>query len=199
MKKAWIKKRRIPELAHLGGRVKLPNGDGDPYWQDLEAWFKSRVNEYLEEDHHYRFGQFAPFVELVGPYVRIKLRPIENMYGDHDLFGFTMDTYGKLVIDTTPPLRGVQVALQQSSEFQAQHGGIWNWQPTTTFNTGIKNKIMGAHSPPDGEPLVYVLPGWIVCAAFYIPGEEVLKPAWDFPAATKWLESTYSGKELLRG
>lgn len=125
------------------------------------------------------------------------------MYGDHDLFAFTRTVYGRMVHDSLYGLVEVQKALQDANVFQAQHGGIWNWKPAQTFHVGIKKKIMGAHSPPDGEPLVYVTPGYCVTAAFYIPGgdpggEDKLVSAWEFPEATKWLATTWSGRKLAK-
>jgi hypothetical protein len=74
--------------------------------------------------------------------------------------------------------------------------------PGTDFNRNIRRVIMGAHSPPDGEPLVYIMPNDEVTAAFYIPGNTTadrLSSVWDCPDATKWLKSTHSGELLLNG
>jgi len=91
---------------------------------------------------------------------------------------------------------------QEANAFQAQHGGIWYWVPGTDFNRNIRRVIMGAHSPPDGEPLVYIQPNGTVTAAFYIPGSgtaDMLASVWDCPEATKWLKSTHSGSLLVGG
>jgi len=77
--------------------------------------FFSRLNEYLEEDYEYRWGHYAPYTELVGPCIRLKLRPDENMYGDHDLFVFTKgDGYGHIIQDETQ-ITSTQVALQEAN------------------------------------------------------------------------------------
>jgi hypothetical protein len=101
-----------------------------------------------------------------------------------------------LVPDDT--LTNMQLALQGAPPFHAQHGGIWNWRPKEQFHKEIKDKIMGGHSPMDGDPLVYILPTMEVNAAFYIQKEERLKSVWDVPEATKWLTQIYSGKKLLK-
>ena len=125
------------------------------------------------------------------------------MYGDHDLFAFTPGGSGRPTLDNTEPMRAVQRDLQDANTFQAQHGGIWNWQPAEKSHEDIKKKIMGAHSPPNGEPLLYIQPGNVVTAAFYVPGDKAkgttdkFVPVWDCPDATKWLETTHSGKALL--
>ena len=201
-KKAHIETNRLPELFKIRQKLKSwPANESSPFKltpkgeEDLKRLFKDRAKEYTEEDYDYRAGHYAPYTELVGPFVRLKLRSDVNMVGDHDLFGFTHGEYGKLVLDDT--LTNVQLALQDASTFQAQHGGIWNWRPKEQFHKEIKDKIMGAHSPMDGDPLVYILPTMEVNAAFYIPKEERLKSVWDIPGATKWLQQTYSGKKLL--
>jgi hypothetical protein len=161
----------------------------------LRDAFFSRAKEYREEDHEYRKGHYAPHCKLVGPYIRLKLRPEANMYGDHDLFGFTVEE-GILTPDDRA-LGGVQKALQAANTFQAQHGGIWYWQPSAAFNVGIKNKIMEAHSPPDGDPLIYILPHYRVRAVFFIKGTNRLESVWDHREGWKWLNSTHSGKAVL--
>jgi hypothetical protein len=192
-RKKWehIQQRRRQQLP---ATIKLPPEDA------VKKAFFSRLNEYLEEDYEYRWGHYAPYTELVGPCIRLKLRPDENMYGDHDLFVFTKgDGYGHIIQDETQ-ITSTQVALQEANAFQAQHGGIWYWEPGTDFNRNIRRVIMGAHSPPDGEPLVYIMPNDEVTAAFYIPGNDTadrLSSVWDCPDATKWLKSTHSGELLL--
>ncbi len=190
-KKVHIETVRLPQLdAHIRARRIKP-----PDWAAVKDAFFSRAKEYNEEDHEYRFGHYAPYTTLVGPLIRLKVRPESNMYGDHDLFGFTMGLYGKLTLDAHPTLRRVQVELQRSNTFQAQHGGIWNWRPSEAFHQTIKRKIMGSHSPPDGDPLLSIQPDHKVHAVFYIPERDVLEPAWDFPQARKWRDSTRSGTE----
>lgn len=200
-KKAHIESVRLPAL--FGIKQKLPGwpaNDKAPFTltqkgeEVLKRLFADRAKEFAEEDYDYRCGHYAAYTELVGPFVRLKVRPEVNMVGDHDLFGFTHKEYGKLVLDDT--LGNVQLALQQASSFQAQHGGIWNWRPKEEFHKSIKAKIMSAHSPNDGDPLIYILPSGEVNAAFYLPKEERLRSVWDIPTATKWLQSTYSGRAL---
>ena len=192
MKREWDKKWAHVQARHKGKT--LPSADA------LKALFTTRLKEYLEEDYEYRWGHYAPYTQLVGPCIRLKLRPHDNMYGDHDLFVFTSDIgYGKLIQNPNEVV-GIQTALQEANAFQAQHGGIWYWAPDTTFNKGIRQKIMGAHSPPNGEPLIYVMPQGVVTAAFYIPGSgggDHLLSVWDCPQATKWLETTHSGQLVL--
>jgi hypothetical protein len=198
----WLKKRRYIETVRLPALKSQnleqrmgfwPKSEDD--WKKLRDLFMDRAREYAEEDREYRFGHYAPYTHLEGPYVRLKVRPDANMVGDHDLFGFTRGETGTLIPDDT--LTAVQVALQESLDFQAQHGGIWNWKPSTQFNKDIKDKIMGAHAPPDGEPLLHFLPdGTTVRAVFYIKGTETLESVWDHPGATRWLSQTSSGQSL---
>lgn len=201
-KKVHIENWRANALATdiKAKRISLPSKQEE--WDKLKDWFKSRINEYREENHEYTVGHYKDYTELVGPFVHLKDRPDVHMYGDHDLFAFSRLVYGRLVHDSIYSLGDVQTALQDANVFQAQHGGIWNWKPAQSFHVDIKKKIMGAHSPPDGEPLVYITPGYVVTAAFYIPAEsskheDRLVSAWEFPEATKWLTTTYSGKKLL--
>ncbi|WP_225408685.1 hypothetical protein [Stigmatella hybrida] len=204
-KRAHIEQNRIPQLEGLTSKGKVSAPSDEKQWAQLKGQFESRLAEFRDEDSHYREGgPYAKHVSLQGPFIHLKERPGEHMYGDHDLFAFTTGGFGKLTLDNTPQLRDVQKALQEADTFQAQHGGIWNWQPQEKSHEAIKAKIMGAHSPPSGEPLVYIQPGGAVSAAFYIPAdpstqtEEKLVSAWDAPNATKWLESTHSGAELLK-
>ena len=191
----WDKKKlKIPErLRKLGPRIKTPPDSV------LEAAFMSRSKEYMEEDHEYRKGHYAPYTQLVGPYVRLKLRSDVNMVGDHDLFAFTKpeaDHYGVFVPDTHPSVAQAQKALQNKPTFQAQHGGIWYWKPGTQFNVGIKQKIMGAHGPEGDEPLVYIRPGKQVTAAYYTTSDN-LGSVWYNASWTKWMGKTHSGDLFL--
>jgi hypothetical protein len=195
----WLRKRqqietvRLPALKaqNLEQRMRFwPRSEDD--WTKLRDLFMDRAKEYAEEDREYRFGHYQPYTHLEGPYVRLKDRPDSNMVGDHDLFGFTRGDSGILIPDDT--LTAVQVALQESLDFQAQHGGIWNWQPSEAFHKDIKRKIMGAHSPPNGDPLLHFLPGGSVRAVFYMPMTETLESVWDHPEASRWLSQTFSGK-----
>jgi len=194
-KRQHVEKVRMPLLEKMNFKPRLrfwPKVEGD--WTKLKDMFKDRVAEYHDEDFEYRRGHYVKYTDIVGVYVRVKVRGGINMVGDHDLFGFTEGKYGRLKLDTT--LGHVQIALQKAQSFQAQHGGIWNWQPQKDSHRSIKTKIMGAHSAPNGDPLIYVLPEWQVHAAFYVPGKEKLKSAWEFPAAKQWLAGTHSGKSL---
>lgn len=168
-----------------------------PTEASLKSTFLSRSKEYHEEDEAYRTGRFALHTTLDGPYVRLKLRPNDNMVGDHDLFAF-MDENATVIIPRPDDvrIRAAQELLQKSSEFQAQHGGIWYWAPGTNFNQGIKDKIMGAHGPEGKEPLVLIQKDQIRAA--YFCGEDKIKSVWDFEKgkATGWLETTHSGKLL---
>ena len=158
-----------------------------------------RSREYMEEDHEYRKGHYAPHTTLVGPYVRLKVRSDVNMVGDHDLFAFTGaegKDYGVFIPDTDARVASAQKALQNKPTFQAQHGGIWYWKPGTGFNVGIKQKIMGAHGPEGDEPLVYVRPGKQVTAAYYTTDDK-LESVWSNHGWTKWLLKTHSGQLLL--
>jgi hypothetical protein len=197
-KRKYIQDVRMKQLEKMNLRQRLrfwPANEGD--WKKLKDLFDARAKEFDEEDYEYRFGHYKLHAHLEGPYIQLAARKGVNMVGDHDLFGFTRaDGYGILVHDSTPYLETVQLALQNSPSFQAQHGGIWNWTPSNPFNVGIKNKIMSAHSSPHGEPLIFIQPGYKVHAAFYVPGREVLVSAWDFPQAHAWLMSTYSGRQL---
>lgn len=191
-----MKKYRIKQRVQLlGPRLKVPAE------KDLKDAFFSRSKEYMEEDHEYRKGHYAPYTTLVGPYVRLKVRPDANMVGDHDLFAFTMpepEKYGIFMQEKDARVGQAQKALQNKQTFQAQHGGIWYWRPSKSFNLGIKNKIMGAHGPEGDEPLVYIRPGKQVTAAYYTK-EDRLKSVWDNPAWTKWMKKTHSGRMLLSG
>lgn len=190
----WEKKKeRIrARLLKLGPRVKPLD------MNLLKKNFMARSKEYMEEDHEYRKGSYAPYTKLVGPYVRLKVRANVNMVGDHDLFAFTdPERYGKFMQDTDPRVAKAQKALQNADTFQAQHGGIWYWKPSKTFNSGIKAKIMGAHGPESDEPLVYIRPGLQVTAAYYIANLDSLSPVWFNSDWTQWMDKTHSGL-LLR-
>ena len=181
-------------VAKLGPRVKKPID-----YIALKKTFDSRSAEYFEEDHEYRKGHYAPYTKLVGPYIRLKARPDLNMVGDHDLFAFTKPgagDYGVFLRDNDPRVAMAQKALQNKPTFQAQHGGIWYWEPGTDFNVGIKRTIMGAHGPLKDEPLVYIRPGGEVTAAYYLD-TDVLASVWSNPAYTLWMPKTHSGGKLL--
>lgn len=192
-KRQYIESVRLPALKsrRLDERLRFwPKTDAD--WKKLRDLFMDRAREFAEEDHEYRHGHYREHAHIEGPYIRLKARPDVNMVGDHDLFGFTRGESGTLMHDGTLP--HVQKALQASLEFQAQHGGIWNWQPTEPFHQDIRKKIMGAHSPPHGDPLLHFLPSGIVRAVFYVPKVERLESVWDHPGATQWKAQTFSGR-----
>jgi len=203
-KNDWEKKKlTIPDrLSKLGKRIKLPpENQYGKFIAGLEATFMSRSKEYMEEDYEYRKGHYAPYTELVGPYVRLKSRSDVNMVGDHDLFAFTEpgpNDYGKFMHGSNNLVALAQKALQNKPTFQAQHGGIWYWEPGTEFNVGIKAKIMGAHGPDGDEPLVYIRPGKQVTAAYYITSEDKLAAVWSNSDWTKWMAKTHSGELFLR-
>ena len=192
-KRAYIQNVRLPTLKarRFDERLKFwPKTEDD--WGKLRDLFRDRAREFAEEDHEYRFGHYKEHAHIEGPYIRLKVRPDVNMVGDHDLFGFTKGSSDTLILDTTFP--HVQQALQESLEFQAQHGGIWNWQPREPFHLDIKKKIMGAHSPPNGDPLLHFLPTGVLRAAFYVPTTESIESVWNHPSATAWKSQTFSGK-----
>lgn len=202
---AWKSKARHLETTRRNslsgdikaGRTRAVTDEDD--WKGAKKWFKKRLKEYWEEDVHYRRGHFKKHVLLEGPFIHLPERPGVHMYGDHDLFGFTQHAFGRLTLDSSPLLKTVQIDLQDANTFQAQHGGIWNWVPELAFHKDIKALIMGGHSAPKGEPLVYILPDFVVVAAFYVPDKvgDYLVPVWACPQATDWLKTTYSGKKLL--
>lgn len=198
-KLSTIKTRALSDpLASLISKKSVEDYSQDDKAATLKKWFISRLREYAEEDHDFREGEYRKHVELVGPFVHLKARPNAHLYGDHDLFAFTKNQFGKLVHDSQVDLSTVQKKLQRSNTFQAQHGGIWNWRPRAEFHQQIKRVIMSAHSPPNGDPLVYILPHGIVVAAFYINDSdgERLVSAWDYPEAKAWLKTTRSGASV---
>jgi len=203
--KEWLKKyQSIKDRKAISSRSIDSNlrGLSQPSEKVLYDAFKSRLTEFWEEDHEYRHGHYKDHTLLVGPFIRLRLRPDENMYGDHDLFVFTKGDSSSWGVISIADLPNVQAELQNANTFQAQHGAIWYWAPGTAFNSNIKEKIMSAHSPNDGDPLVYIRPDGEITAAFFIKGIEGapdrLDSVWDhYPAANKWLMSTYSGKLLV--
>lgn len=203
----WVKKRA--EIQNKMNEILLtPNGKdaldrwGYPKdesdWNKLKSWFESRLVEFTEEDPQYKpGGHYADAVHLNGPFIELAKRPGEQMYGDHDLFGFgsmTGNNY-QFIHDSNAIGLQMQHDLQYANVFQAQHGGIWNWNPDTDFNKNIKSVIMGAHSPPDGDPLLVFGPDGSVKPMFYIAPDK-LESAWDHPEATKWMENTDTLKRL---
>jgi len=191
---SYIERVRAPRLTGLGVRIKQA-----PNMEALRKQFFNRSDEYMEEDYEYRRGHFAPYATLDGPCIRLKVRPTANMVGDHDLFAFTCtDEYGRLAPANNANVAAVQTALQEANTFQAQHGGIWYWEPQEAFHVNIKNVIMAGHSPNGDEPLVYIQSGNRISAAYYIPGQDRLASVWHNSSWTKWLETTHSGRLFLR-
>ena len=181
----------------LAGRIAEPNEVA------LKKVFFNRSKEYMEQDYEYRRGHYAANTTLEGVKIRLKMRPASNIVGDHDLFLFTRCTpgdqqYGQPALASEPGVSMVQTALQSASTFQAQHGGIWYWEPTTTNNEKIKKKIMDDHSSNGSEPLVYIQPNNIVSAAYYVPESKTLKSVWDNESWTKWMAKTHSGELFLK-
>lgn len=193
----WLKKwNHIDKVRRLKLKGLATRINQAPNEAALKKQFFGRSAEYMEEDYDYRRGHYAAFTTLDGPRIRLKMRPDADMVGDHDLFLFTRtDEYG--VPAPGAVVAGIQTALQNANSFQAQHGGIWYWEPTTDFNRNIKNVIMSAHSPNGPEPLVYIQPGHIVSAAYFIPEENRLRSVWQDSSWTKWLSTTHSGEQLL--
>lgn len=212
-KLAYIRDVRHAQLKEqLGDRI----GDMPPV-EELEKAFFSRAGEYLAEDHAYRHGELAPHVLLDGPRLRLKARPGEDMVGDLDLFVFTTETVEHSRDGTSTTHQSIefdegdhnavqtQKALQSSSAFQAQHGAVWYWDPSTNkdqqaarFNEGIRNTIMAAHSPGAGDPLIHIQPDNRVSAVFYDPTARELRSVWEEPSSTAWLARTHSGALLLK-
>ena len=192
-RKKWthIDTVRRRQLAGLGPRInQLPNVDA------LKKLFMGRSNEYYEEDYDYRRGHYAAYTTLEGPKIRLKMRPGSDIVGDHDLFLFTQGSdYGQPAPAMIVGM--IQTALQSANTFQAQHGGIWYWAPTTLFNVNIKKVIMKGHSPDGPEPLVYIQPGNIVSAAYYVPEEDCLRSVWHDKSWTHWMNTTHSGALFL--
>jgi len=191
VKWAFIRSVRRGQLSALNGRInQIPNED------ELKKKFFERSKEYMEEDYDYRRGHYAPYTALEGPHIRLKIRRNADMVGDHDLFLFTQgDEYGSPAPANV--VAAIQTALQSANTFQAQHGGIWYWEPTTAFNKNIKDVIMRAHGPDGAEPLVYLQPGKRVSAAYFIPEENRLRSVWDCIPGTKWMGTTHSGSLFL--
>lgn len=204
----WAKKRaeietkmavlgRTPEGQRQLDKMGYPRNEAD--WNKLKSWFESRLVEFTEEDPQYMpGGHYENAVHLNGPFIELKQRPGEHMYGDHDLFGFgTIDANQnyQFVHDSDFQGLAMQHDLQHANVFQAQHGGIWNWNPDSDFNQNIKNVIMGAHSPPNGEPLLVFSPDGSVQPMFYIAPDK-LESAWLHPEATKWMEGTGTYQNL---
>ena len=190
----YIQEIREPKLRRLVARIKQP-----PDEEALCKQFFERAKEYISYDYDYRHGDFAPYTTIHGPFIRLKVRPDVNIVGDHDLFAFTFpaNDYGRLASVDIPEVTKVQIALQKANTFQAQHDSIMDWNPQKNSNLDIKDRIMKAHSPNSNSPLVYIQPGNIITAAYYIPLEKKLSSVWDNSLWTEWLKTTHSGELYL--
>jgi hypothetical protein len=189
LKEQHILNKRVPQLMPLIEKGKIPTPNS--CWPKVQKLFAQRVVEYLNEDADYRpGGHYYDYVTLVGVHIRVKQRPDAMMVGDHDLFGFTDPERDTFLCCSLASVAAAQADLQRSNGFQAQHGGIWNWNPPEAKNVAIKDVIMGAHGPGKGEPLVYINPKHAsrpVSAAFYIKGKpDCVKSIWDFPQDGSW-------------
>lgn len=171
----WLEKRRHILQVRIPQLHRQTRKDYSVIYAEIEhkiqSMFKKRVKEYLETDALYRpGGHYAQKVTLVGVHIRSQLRPDAIMVGDHDLFGFTEARRDTLLPVTDERVNWAQRDLQHANNFQAQHGGIWNWTPPPQ-HLHIKDVIMGAHGPDQNEPLVYFRPDGgqcVVMAAYYI-------------------------------
>ena len=172
-------------------------------WESLKGRFMQRGKEYGDEHRSYvRGGKYAEHAEIVGIHVRLKVQGggARTMVGDHDLFGFTSLKENPHHFLPDPPngalIDQVQAALQSSNTFQAQHGGIWYWNPESDKDKDIRKKIMGNHGSQDDEPLLYFSGNWSrpVRAVFYVPGEsdarDKVESVWDHPGSQKWYPYT---------
>jgi hypothetical protein len=200
-----IETRWQARLASIQARANRFPGKTMPPVEKLREAFISRIKEYAAEDSAYRAGQFSDIVTFAGPKLRLKVRPDVDIFGDRDLAVFT-DPEGGIVEEDL----ALQISLQRAKAFQAQHGGIYYWKPLeegkpaeeAKFNEGIKKKIMGSHGPEGDSPLILVLPGGEVTAAFFVPHErgdpsgDRLDSVWKHKDSLKWLETTSSGRYL---
>ena len=187
---------RRTQLNTLKDRIKEPNE------QALRKVFDDRSLEYFEQDYDYRRGHYCNHTFLDGPKIQLKIRQGCDIVGDHDLFFFTQGIdgiYSQPAPASSPKVPQIQTELQNSNTFQAQHGGIWYWEPTDQNNRDvIKKKIMGAHSDTGDEPLIHIQPDNIVSAAYFLPEENCIRSVWYNKSWTKWMATTHSGKVLLK-
>lgn len=173
-------------------------GRKEPPFNELLAAFNQRRDEHLAEDHEYRYGRFKNQIMVVGPFLRLKERPHENMVSDHDLFGF-FSAEGNLLTESA--VRDVQSDLQRDPAFQAQHGAILNWDVNglSGFEPNIKKDIMHKHSPARDEPLI-VVHGSKVTAEFYDVERDRLVSVWDVPSTgldvPQWMRKTDVGRVI---
>ncbi|APJ02670.1 hypothetical protein [Silvanigrella aquatica] len=158
--------------------------------------FESRSQEYFEENPHYKKGgKFSHTVIIDEPFLYLRSAPGIKIYGDHDLFCFA-DSSGKIPL----PMQNdfILLELRYSKRFQAQHGPIYYWKPSSSFERGIKSTIMSCHDVVQGkDPLIVTTPQ-CVQLCFYNSQKNSLESVWEhLRTNTTWLSSTYSGKKFL--
>ena len=161
----------------------------------IKTQFELRTKEYFEEDPHYRFGgKFRKTVMIDEPFLYLRKEPGIKIYGDHDLFCFA-DSSGKYPCATQNSM--ILLQLRYSDRFQAQHGAIYYWNPTSSFDISIKNKIISSHDVAYGtDPLIVTTPHYVQLS-FFDAKKNCLISVWEALNNTKWLSTTYSGKKLL--
>jgi hypothetical protein len=184
----WIRETRTPELMRMRSSLKMPD------IEQLKETFFSRAREYREEDTAYRHGELQEHTQLEGPCIRLKARPDQNMVGDHDLFAF-IEADGRIA--SADRVDEIQKELQESHEFQAQHGAVVYWQPQQEFHRQIKDTNMTAHSPQKGAPIVVLWPTGNVGAAYFNGRDGNVVSPWDLAEGEHWLKQTWSGQKLL--
>ena len=166
-------------------------------WGGIKNRFMQRGKEYSDEHTSYvRGGKYGDHASIEGIHVRLNVQGggTRVMVGDHDLFGFTdpaTDCFLPAGGTHENTINLVQDALQSGNSFQAQHGGIWYWNPEHEKDKSIREIIMGAHGPADDEPLIYFRGKTArpVSAAFYVKGEdatEKVASVWAFNTNKKW-------------
>lgn len=170
----------------------------------LEKSFVERTKEYFTQDPLYHAeGKFEDVVEVRGPYVYLRREPTEEIYGDHDLFGYARARDGHCVVsrhedkDLTRVLRGLD-------RFQAQHGPVYYWHPKTGADKSLGATIIDAHSSTGkAEPILVACPSGQVRLCFFEKGlhgdRDCFVSVWERPLACRaWLSQTFSGAALLK-
>ena len=204
---------KLKQIKHL-----MKEGDCE---RRLRSTFESRALEFFEEDPHYQpGGKFSSYVYVETPFLYLKARPGEKIFGDHDLFCLA-DFNGK---EPLPEEKMDLLAeLQKTFRFQAQHGCHLYWKPDKAFDLNIKKVIMDNHSILGGAPLIVVTPEYVKLCFFQANSNSPndlgqLISVWDNNlkalakslskknsddetklnmSAHKWLLETYSGKQWL--
>ncbi|KAB8037107.1 hypothetical protein GCL60_14860 [Silvanigrella paludirubra] len=161
----------------------------------IENIFYLRTNEYIEENALYQpGGKYSKHVYVEEPFLFLKSKPGQKIYGDHDLFCFAgINGVSPASIENKALLKD----LMLSPRFQAQHGGIYYWNPYEEFNKNIKITIMNSHTVGSKDPLVIVTPGFVKACYFDYRKNELVS-VWDFPNEKKWLEQTVSGQQYSK-